>query len=273
MRESKILCHCCSVLLVLLLVAPAAGDLIPIDFSPFHNSRMQGEKGSAEYPEGDLVLGSIPFSIPAGGNNRWDAQNTSPNPHQINIPVDLYGVEAVYTLISTSWGQSGGPYAALEFYGSDGAFFRKDLYGNVDIRDWLWGYWTNSINGATTVNVFQSSGGFYYQARLDMQIIALPAAFRSQRLSTIRAIDTGALNFQRMLLYGITVKGIPDTPCVVDLAHFARFAARWLEAPCGGENDNCGGADLDRSGDVTLVDLRLFLDEWLHTCPPDWPWQ
>jgi len=34
---------------------------------------------------------------------------------------------------------------------------------------------------------------------------------------------------------------------------------------------NRGGADLDKLGDVDLIDLRLFVDEWLYRCPLDWP--
>lgn len=273
MGQMKILCNCISGLLALLMVVSASGDLITVDFSEFHNNRTQGARGDSEYPEGDVVLGSIPFSIPTGGNNRWTAEYAGPNPHQIDITVNLYGVETVYTLITTSWGQdsSAGTFAALEFYGSDGAFFRKNLYGNVDIRDWLWGYWTNYINGTTTVNVFQSSGGFNYQARLDMQIIELPVEFLSQRLLTIRVIDTGASEFQRLLLAGVTVEGVSEPPCVVDLQHFARFAQRWLDSPCDVSNDYCGGADLDQLGDVNIIDLSLLVDEWLDNCPDDWP--
>ena len=30
-------------------------------------------------------------------------------------------------------------------------------------------------------------------------------------------------------------------------------------------------ADLDQLGDVDLLDLKLFVNEWLYYCPYDWP--
>jgi hypothetical protein len=36
-------------------------------------------------------------------------------------------------------------------------------------------------------------------------------------------------------------------------------------------NNWCGGADLNYSGDVNSLDLRLFTDEWLDYCPAPWP--
>jgi len=151
----------------------------------------------------------------------WSSSYSDPNPHQIDISVGVSGVSKVYTLINSDWGQdvSKGSFAAIEFYGSDGAFFGKDLYGNVDIRDWKSGNWTNSINGTTTTNVFQSSGG---QFRLDMQTIDLPDDFLSQTLETIRVIDTGGQTFQRIFLAGITVEcvapaEVPEYSVVIGL--------------------------------------------------------
>jgi len=187
-----------------------------VDLSEFHNSRLQDIR--AEYPEGDVTLGTIPFSISTGGNNIWSSNYSDPNPHQIDISVGISGVSKVYTLINTDWGQnsSKGSFAAIEFYGSEGASFKKELYGNVDIRDWQSGGWTNSINETTTINVFKSSDG---QFRLDMQTIDLPDDFLSQTLEMIRVIDTGGQNLQRIFLAGITVESVePAEVPVVDNA-------------------------------------------------------
>ena len=186
---------------------------VTVGFSTFHNSRLQDM--SAEYPEGDVILASIPFSIPTGGNNMWSSSYSDPNPHQIDISVGVSGVSKVYTLINSAWGQdvSKGSFAAIEFYGSDGAFLGKDLYGNADIRDYYSGNWTNSINGTTTINVFKTSNG---QFRLDMQTIDLPDDFLSQTLETIRVIDTGGQNIQRIFLAGITVESVAPAEPVAD---------------------------------------------------------
>jgi hypothetical protein len=60
----------------------------------------------------------------------------------------------------------------------------------------------------------------------------------------------------------------PEVPfCVVDFYHYARFAEYWLET---GSNLP---ADLyeDDEDIVDYFDLAVFVDEWLHNCPYDWP--
>jgi hypothetical protein len=57
--------------------------------------------------------------------------------------------------------------------------------------------------------------------------------------------------------------------CFVDFYSFARFAEWWLE-DCTELNEWCSGADFEPDGDVDPVDLKLFVEEWLYNCPPDW---
>ena len=59
----------------------------------------------------------------------------------------------------------------------------------------------------------------------------------------------------------------PGEPtCFVDFEHFARFAQYWLET-----GDDLP-ADLyeDEYNIVDLLDLKVFVDEWLGYCPLDW---
>jgi hypothetical protein len=53
--------------------------------------------------------------------------------------------------------------------------------------------------------------------------------------------------------------------CFVDFEDFARFAELWLETGTG------LAADLYEDNIVDLLDLKLFVDEWLCYCPYDWP--
>ena len=53
--------------------------------------------------------------------------------------------------------------------------------------------------------------------------------------------------------------------CFVEFDDFARFADYWLET---GSNLP---ADLDGNGIVNTNDLKLFVDEWLCSCPYNWP--
>jgi hypothetical protein len=59
-------------------------------------------------------------------------------------------------------------------------------------------------------------------------------------------------------------------PCVVEFDDYARFAVRWLDFPCDGGNNWCGGADLNHMNGVNWADLGLFADEWLKACPFGW---
>jgi len=52
--------------------------------------------------------------------------------------------------------------------------------------------------------------------------------------------------------------------CFVDFYSFARFAEQWLYTGDG------LAADLDGSTVVDLVDLKLFVTEWLYSCPYNW---
>ena len=59
--------------------------------------------------------------------------------------------------------------------------------------------------------------------------------------------------------------------CFVDFASFAKFAEWWLEPDCKEDNNWCGGADLDKLGNVDHIDLDLLVKQWLCYCPPGWP--
>jgi hypothetical protein len=88
--------------------------------------------------------------------------------------------------------------------------YKKDLVGNVDIRDYSHPGFTDVINGTSTINVFSQSQSrqdlpsAYWS--LDKQEIDLPGAFRTQTLDRIHIIDTGANYKQRAFLYGVTVE-------------------------------------------------------------------
>jgi hypothetical protein len=53
--------------------------------------------------------------------------------------------------------------------------------------------------------------------------------------------------------------------CFVEFADLAVFVQYWLENEAGLP------ADLDGNGRVDFYDFRFFADEWLCTCPYNWP--
>ena len=64
---------------------------------------------------------------------------------------------------------------------------------------------------------------------------------------------------------------LPGGPlCMVDFGDFANFAVHWLETPCSELNDWCSGADLNQVDDVDFLDLDIFVDSWLGSCPVGW---
>jgi len=53
--------------------------------------------------------------------------------------------------------------------------------------------------------------------------------------------------------------------CIVEFHHFARLAENWLEVAAALPGD------LDSDNDVDWADLSRFVDEWLYSCPHNWP--
>jgi N-acetylneuraminic acid mutarotase len=191
------------------ITEPSCSSFKTVDFSRSHNARMQDfDPTNAQYfPEGDVVLGCVPFSIPSGTNNIWQSNASPGSPDYVDITVNECGVAGVHTLINTHGGVSGGPYAWLEFFGTSCAYYKKGLYGDVDMRDYYYNWYTNNINGTTTTNVFTYGSGYQNEVRLDKQWIDLPSQFDTETLTSIRLTDTGAPSpGQYPFLAGVTVE-------------------------------------------------------------------
>ena len=62
------------------------------------------------------------------------------------------------------------------------------------------------------------------------------------------------------------LRGDLNVDGVVRLPDFALLEASWGAMGCG-EPDWCGHADVDHSGEVTMSDLALLVNDWLLTCP------
>ncbi|MBN1816247.1 MAG: hypothetical protein JW828_02735 [Sedimentisphaerales bacterium] len=243
-----------------------------VDLTGIANLHYQDYYAGAEnLPTGNVKLGGIPFCIPEG-NNGWTSSQGS-GTVSVDIPVNVLGVREVHTLINCSWGQVG-PYTRLEFYGDQGAYYARDLYGNSDIRDWLNNVFTNSINNTTSINVW-SGTAVTSQAgkacRVDKQAILLPEPFAGQILTHIRMSDWGAANSHRAFLSGLTVGDAsciqcnlqPDT--IIDFGDFALLADVWQQSNSVLPVDANHPADFDEDGGIGLSDLRMLAGCWLVT--------
>jgi hypothetical protein len=256
-----------SVGVVVALILPLADRSFADDFVSVRIARHATaslQAANPAYPSGSpVLLGGVPFDIPSTGNNYIETSSLGGGVVSKEFPIGLGNVAGVHTLINTYWGESGvGTLASLTFEFDDGSTFVKPLDGNVDIRDYYQNFFTNSINGTTTVNVFStdvdgSAGANPY--RLDKQFVDL-SAFADRLLVSMTLTDAGANSVQRTFLAGITVQistplCVPaDLNCdgVVDAADLGLLLGAW------------GGASGDLNGDGTTdsIDLAILLGAW-----------
>lgn len=203
-----------SVLVAGILAASAASaQYQTIDFSSdFNFSRTDGLLANGgTFPTGNQTYQSVPFQIGSGANANdpwgWTAYRAvTGGPAKLTIPTNIFGVTDAYSIINTFWGQAGpNSYASVTFNATGGLTHTVQLVGNSDIRDYNQNTWTNLLNNTTSKEVFTNGQG----QRLDMQSYALPGAFASETLTSIVIDDTGANNFQRIFVGGITVKTVP----------------------------------------------------------------
>ncbi len=189
-----------------------------LDLSPYSNSRLKMHGSfaiSSQLPEGEVMLGGVPFYIASGVNNIWaSARLEGPNPRVLEIPVNVPYPITVYTIMNSEWGKRGGSCAYIEFIGNNGGIYKKELMGDDDIRDWMKGHgwrpaWAQNINGNSTVNVIEIKDS-NHEIRLDRQQFNLPEAFHTQELKMIRLVDSGDIYVHRTFIVAVTIVSKPN---------------------------------------------------------------
>lgn len=234
--------HCTAICLVLATTAPTlasmaqAGEFTSVSLAEFADANLQAVNSA--YPSGSpVLLGGVPFDIPAGVNNFIQTSSLS-GTVVLTFPIGQRQVAGVHTLINTYWGENGaGTLASLTFDFDDGSSVVKPLDGNADIRDFYQNVFTNSINGSTTTNVVSTDNDGAAgpnQYRLDKQFVDL-SAFADRTLISMTLTDSGSNGVQRTFLAGITVQSL-----VID----------------------CIPADLNCDGVVNGMDLAIVLGSW-----------
>jgi hypothetical protein len=200
------------VLAIAFTAASSRAGEIPIDISalmnlgwtsPFcdGNSIVNG----STFPSGSQNFGGVPFAIPAGPNNYWGgtvAGSCGSGTVSLTVPVGVSGVRSVFTLLNTYNGHAGpSAYLYITFTGSGGATATQPLVGDVNVRNYNSGGYTQTINNTSTVQVWTNGAG----QRLDRQQYILPAAFASQVLTSVTITDTGSYDLSRAMLSALTV--------------------------------------------------------------------
>lgn len=202
---------CFAVFIILFLFETNANALsyTPLSFEYNADIQTYGFINGSSFPEGDLTLGDIPFSVPEGTDlNIWHSNvGSSDETKSLSVSINLLGVDKIYTIINTYWGESvSGSYAYINFEGSGGSYYQYILDGNYNIRDYYGGSFTNTLNAPDAANVW-SQGGI----RLDMQAIDLPDSFLFEDQIAMTLVDNGWAGFQRTFLYGLTVGTLDGT--------------------------------------------------------------
>ncbi|CAN5805436.1 hypothetical protein BH11PLA1_BH11PLA1_17690 [soil metagenome] len=185
----------------------ASAQYTTLDFSSQFNLTRNND--FAVFPTGAQTFSGVPFAMGGGPdvNTLWGwASSTAVTggPATLTVPVNVFGVTEVYSLMNTFWGTTTPGLLSVTFNATNGVTQTFNLTGNSDVRDYLNNVFTNSINNTTTINIFSSGA-----TRLDMQRFTLNPAFANETLLSVSVLDGGANGVQRVFVTGLTVNVVP----------------------------------------------------------------
>jgi len=211
----------------MLLAAGSSQAAIPLDLSSVANARFDstGFIGGGSYPTGSplVTFDGIDYRLPATGNYMWHSANQFlggiPNPRSVTIPVNLFGIDLVYTLMGTWWGEkAAGSLATITFNGSGGLVHSLDLDGGVYIRDYNYNpTYTTTLDPLITRQVWSNGTGPGSQ-HVDRQRFDLPEAFDNATLESIVLTDNGSDGVQRAFMAAVTLQPVPEPSTWASLA-------------------------------------------------------
>ncbi|MFY9703937.1 MAG: hypothetical protein WCB56_14410 [Terriglobales bacterium] len=214
MKSRRIL----AVLLILCLGTGLVHAATTINISSFANQTWCPDFGNCStLPFGKQTYNGIPFLIPGNANGTADnvwwanvAAGGGSSTVSITIPVNVAKVKTVYTLMNTTDGSTESGLLSITFTGSGGATWTVDPIGNINIRDYNNGSYTDSIachlpgiaGSFATINAWTNGAD---GQRLDEQIYELPSSFKGQTLVSVTITDSGAPGVQRSFIAALTV--------------------------------------------------------------------
>jgi hypothetical protein len=209
-------------LLIAIGLCSGANAYTPVELPQVNTNIKTWSDGGRYNPyfpsEGEL--GGVPFKLiqDGAGNNSFIGTLT--------IPVGIYGVSTVYTLMNTAVGQLGAQVGTLTAVGSDGATQSFALIEGDNIRDHFYGNYVNTISANyVTLNVAGSDQPG--TAHLDMQAFKLNSEFSQQTLTSITFIGAGGNPQGVPFIAGLTVSAVPEpSTLLMWLAGISLFACR-----------------------------------------------
>ncbi len=181
-------------------------DYNKLDFTNKFNANVSTSHASnlASMPTGNVTLNTVPYFISSWSNqyNCWHSNSaTGSNPRVLEFNFANQNVSEINLLANTFWGQPGPTsYVAVEFYNNADLIYTKNLIGNIDVRDYGAGSYTNSINNTTTTTVYNTSTT--PSRRIDNIKIQIPG---SSNINKIVVKDTGAANISRAWVLASTI--------------------------------------------------------------------
>jgi hypothetical protein len=186
------------------VAVPAQAGPVTTITLPDNISMLGWTDGSAYAPlfdGGVHTLGGVPFQV---GNADLNAVYLT----TVSVSTSVAGATTAYSLVNSAVGSYGSLVGSLTFHGSAGASFTYNYIEGVNVRDHYYGSFVNTTSSPDVTQAVYGSPNPGH-AHLDMQTIALPAAFATQTLTSvdIAMIDQGG---GRGVIAGLSIAAVPE---------------------------------------------------------------
>ena len=199
---------------------------------------------NAQYPNDGIfspgVFGGVSFDITADGQGKDFTGITNGAP--AIVPVGVFGVTDVYTLLNGFAPNAGQTGATVTFTGSAGATQTFTLVNGTDVRDFYQGNFANTINGTTTqqiLSVMDNGGantggtpqtsnaksGSFGTYVFDAQHFTLNSAFATQTLTgfTVTNGSGSIANILSAVTVAAAPAAVPEASTTVSLGLLLAF--------------------------------------------------
>ena len=143
-----------------------------------------GSVYSPLFPSSTQTFSGVPFAFESDGNGNNAFLNGT-----LVVPVNVYGVSTVYTIINTAWGQLNATVGSITFTSADNNSYTVDLIEGGNVRDHYLGSYVNTLSDSSVTPAVWGSATS--GAHLDMQAFALPSIFWTQTLASITFTSAG----------------------------------------------------------------------------------